>query len=61
MFRDDYREASENDYYFTMHTNQRRAQLISTGTFDGPKVSAFNEYSATDGDMFPYRIKYYKL
>ena len=31
------------------------------GTFLGPKVLLVNEYSASDGDLFPYRFKYNKL
>jgi tricorn protease len=31
------------------------------GTFYGPMVCLMNEYSASDGDIFPYRFKYYKL
>jgi tricorn protease len=27
----------------------------------GPKVCLLNEFSASDGDLFPYRFKYYKL
>jgi tricorn protease len=27
----------------------------------GPKVCLMNEFSASDGDLFPYRFKYYKL
>ena len=31
------------------------------GTFRGPMVCLLNEFSASDGDLFPYRFKYYKL
>ena len=31
------------------------------GTHVGPKVCLLNEFSASDGDIFPYRFKYYKL
>jgi tricorn protease len=27
----------------------------------GPKVLLMDQYSASDGDLFPYRFKYYKL
>lgn len=47
--------------YFTMHTNQTEGSLNPVGTFDGPKVLLVNEYSASDGDLFPYRFKYNKL
>ena len=47
--------------YFTMHTNQQEGSLNPVGTFDGPKVLLVNEYSASDGDLFPYRFKYNNL
>ncbi len=47
--------------YFTMHTNQTEGSLNPVGTFQGPKVLLVNEYSASDGDLFPYRFKHYKL
>jgi tricorn protease len=31
------------------------------GTFYGPMVALINEYSASDGDLFPWRFKHYKL
>ena len=31
------------------------------GTFNGPMVCLMNEFSASDGDLFPYRFKHYKL
>jgi tricorn protease len=31
------------------------------GTFHGPLVCLLNEYSASDGDIFPYRFRQYKL
>jgi len=46
---------------FTMHTNQTEGSINPTGTFDGPKVLLVNEYSASDGDLFPYRFKYNNL
>lgn len=46
---------------FTMHTNQVEGSLNPTGTFDGPKVLLVNEYSASDGDLFPYRFKFNNL
>ncbi|MFA7134354.1 MAG: S41 family peptidase [Bacteroidales bacterium] len=42
---------------FTMHTNKREGSLNPVGTFDGPKVLLVNEYSASDGDLFPYRFR----
>ncbi len=32
-----------------------------SGTFTGPMVCLMNEFSASDGDLFPYRFKHYKL
>lgn len=43
--------------FFTMHTNQTEGSLNPVGTFDGPKVLLVNEYSASDGDLFPYRFQ----
>lgn len=47
--------------FFTMHTNQTEGSASPVGTFLGPKVLLVNEYSASDGDLFPYRFKYNKL
>lgn len=47
--------------FFTMHTNQTEGSVNPVGTFMGPKVLLINEYSASDGDLFPYRFKYNKL
>ncbi|MFH0760602.1 MAG: S41 family peptidase [Bacteroidota bacterium] len=47
--------------YFTMNTNQTEGSNNPTGTFQGPKVLLVNEYSASDGDLFPYRFKYNNL
>ena len=44
-----------------MHTNQEKGSVNPVGTFDGPKVLLVNEYSASDGDLFPYRFKFNKL
>src|SRR6202021_1489149 len=30
-------------------------------TFLGPMVCLLNEFSASDGDLFPYRFRHYKL
>lgn len=48
-------------HFFTMHTNQTEGSVSPVGTFLGPKVLLVNEYSASDGDLFPYRFKYNKL
>ncbi|MDD4058752.1 MAG: PDZ domain-containing protein [Bacteroidales bacterium] len=47
--------------YFSMHTNQKEGSVNPVGTFQGPKVLLVNEYSASDGDLFPYRFKHNKL
>lgn len=46
---------------FTMHTNKKEGSINPTGTFEGPKVLLVNEYSASDGDLFPYRFRYNNL
>ena len=47
--------------FYTMHTNQTSGSVNPVGTFLGPKVLLVNEYSASDGDLFPYRFKYNHL
>lgn len=47
--------------FYTMHTNQTEGSVSPVGTFLGPKVLLVNEYSASDGDLFPYRFQYNKL
>lgn len=47
--------------FYTMHTNQKEGSVNPVGTFLGPKVLLINEYSASDGDLFPYRFKHYNL
>ena len=47
--------------FYTMHTNQTEGSVNPVGTFVGPKVLLVNEYSASDGDLFPYRFKHNKL
>ncbi len=47
--------------FMTMQTNDKEGSANPQGTFDGPKVLLINEYSASDGDLFPYRFKYYNL
>jgi len=36
-------------------------QINPEGTFYGPLVCLINEFSASDGDLFPWRFKQYKL
>lgn len=47
--------------FYTMHTNQAQGSVSPVGTFIGPKVLLVNEYSASDGDLFPYRFKHNKM
>ena len=35
--------------------------ISPTGTFFGPMVCLLNEFSASDGDLFPFQFKHYKL
>ncbi len=43
--------------YATMHTNQAEGSVNPVGTHVGPKVSLIDRYSASDGDLFPYRFR----
>jgi tricorn protease len=47
----------------TMITIARNAatNVDPGGTFVGPKVCLLDEFSASDGDIFPYRFKFHKL
>ncbi|MDR1415018.1 MAG: PDZ domain-containing protein [Odoribacteraceae bacterium] len=47
--------------FYTMHTNQEEGSVSPVGTFVGPKVLLVNEYSASDGDLFPYRFRHNHL
>jgi len=47
--------------YVTMHTGEKKGNVNPVGTFIGPKVALLDKYSASDGDLFPYRFKYHKL
>ena len=47
--------------FYTMHTNQTEGDVSPVGTFLGPKVLLIDSYSASDGDLFPYRFKHYDL
>lgn len=38
-----------------------RPEVDPSGAFHGPMVCLLNEYSASDGDIFPYRFRQYKL
>ncbi len=47
--------------FATMHTNQTRGSVNPVGTMAGPMVALIDQYSASDGDLFPYRFKHNKL
>jgi tricorn protease len=38
-----------------------KPEIEPGGTFYGPKALLLDEFSASDGDIFPYRFKHYKL
>jgi tricorn protease len=47
--------------YATMHTGQKTGNINPVGQLLGPKVCLLDKYSASDGDLFPYRFKYNQL
>jgi tricorn protease len=47
--------------YATMHTGQTEGSVNPVGTHVGPKVTLLDRYSASDGDLFPYRFKQHNL
>jgi tricorn protease len=47
--------------YATMHTGQTEGAVNPVGTHIGPKVTLLDRYSASDGDLFPYRFKQHNL
>jgi len=47
--------------YATMHTNQREGSVNPVGTHVGPKVALIDRYSASDGDLFPYRFRKHNI
>jgi len=47
--------------YVTMHTGLKKGNLNPSGQIDGPKVTLVDKYSASDGDLFPYRFQYNKI
>ncbi len=44
-----------------MWRNVPMAGPVPNNTLVGPKVLLLNEYSASDGDLFPYQFKYYQM
>ena len=51
------REAS----MWTVTRNGSAAEIKPNQMMNGPKVLLFNKYSASDGDLFPWQFKHYKL
>ncbi|MFO7852160.1 MAG: S41 family peptidase [Bacteroidota bacterium] len=47
--------------YMTMHTGQQEGDPNPVGTHVGPKVTLLDKYSASDGDLFPYRFQVKEL
>ena len=47
--------------YATMHTNQTEGSVNPVGTHVGPKVALIDRYSASDGDLFPYRFRQHNI
>ncbi len=47
--------------YATMHTNQTEGSVNPVGTHVGPKVVLIDRYSASDGDLFPYRFRQHNI
>ena len=47
--------------YMTMHTGQQQGDANPVGMHVGPKVTLLDKYSASDGDLFPYRFQVNKI
>ena len=47
--------------YLTMHTGQQEGDPNPVGMHVGPKVTLLDKYSASDGDLFPYRFQVNKI
>ena len=47
--------------YLSMHTGYKKGDVNPGGQLDGPKVTLLDKYSASDGDLFPYRFQYHKI
>jgi tricorn protease len=43
--------------YATVFANQKKGSVNPGGTLAGPKITLIDRYSASDGDLFPYRFK----
>ena len=46
---------------WTVTRNGNAAEIKPNQMMNGPKVLLFNKYSASDGDLFPWQFKHYKL
>lgn len=46
---------------WTVTRNGGAAEIKPNQMMNGPKVLLFNKYSASDGDLFPWQFKHYKL
>ena len=46
---------------WTITRNGNAAEIKPNQMMNGPKVLLFNKYSASDGDLFPWQFKHYKL
>ena len=46
---------------WTVTRNGSAAEIKPNQMINGPKVLLFNKYSASDGDLFPWQFKHYKL
>lgn len=44
-------------YNMTMRRGSTKVETVPDGTQTGPKVLLINKYSASDGDLFPWRFK----
>ncbi|MGV8963704.1 MAG: S41 family peptidase [Candidatus Saccharimonadaceae bacterium] len=47
--------------YMTIHTGQQKGDPNPVGMHVGPKVTLLDKYSASDGDLFPYRFQVNKI
>ncbi len=47
--------------YATVAANQKHGSVNPVGTIAGPKITLIDRYSASDGDLFPYRFKKLQL
>jgi tricorn protease len=43
--------------FATVFANQKKGSVSPVGTLAGPKIALIDRYSASDGDLFPYRFR----